>query len=51
MNFKPLDSNVITIRQSARIECPEIDSATVIQTKVVGFWKTDGYDDQTPFPS
>ncbi|HYC89699.1 MAG TPA: hypothetical protein VEO54_10850 [Thermoanaerobaculia bacterium] len=53
MNFEQLNNDVIVARDSARMLDAEVAPAggTVIETKVYGFWKNDGYDDKVPVPA
>ena len=51
MNFEQLNNDVIVTRDSAlMLEAEVAAGGTVIETKVYGFWRTDGYDDKVPVP-
>jgi hypothetical protein len=51
MKFEQINSNVIETRDSARFAEAELAAAgTTIETRYLGGWHTDGYDDKVPVP-
>jgi hypothetical protein len=52
MKFEILSNDVIETRDSARmLEAEVAAGGTTIETRYLGGWHTDGYDDKVPVPT
>jgi hypothetical protein len=52
MKFELLNNDVIKSGHSARmLEAEDAAGGTTIETRYLGGWHNDGYDDKVPLPS